>query len=39
MLAKDGEGASKLLECTVSGADDLDSAITVAKSVICSPPI
>ena len=37
MLAKDGEGASKLLECTVSGADDLDTAITVAKSVICSP--
>ncbi len=37
MLAKDGEGASKLLECTVSGAKDLDTAITVAKSVICSP--
>lgn len=37
MLAKDGEGASKLLECTVTGADDLDTAITVAKSVICSP--
>lgn len=37
MLAKDGEGATKLLECTVSGAKDLDSAITVAKSVICSP--
>ncbi len=37
MLAKDGEGATKLLECTVSGADDLDTAITVAKSVICSP--
>lgn len=37
MLAKDGEGASKLLECTVSGADDLDTAIIVAKSVICSP--
>lgn len=37
MLAKDGEGASKLLECTVSGANDLDTAITVAKSVICSP--
>ena len=37
LLAKDGEGASKLLECTVSGADSLDTAITVAKSVICSP--
>ncbi|SFG44270.1 glutamate N-acetyltransferase [Lachnospiraceae bacterium C7] len=37
MLAKDGEGASKLIECTCSGAPDLDTAITVAKSVICSP--
>lgn len=36
MLAKDGEGATKLLECTVSGAKELDTAITVAKSVICS---
>lgn len=36
MLAKDGEGATKLLECTVSGAKDDDTAITVAKSVICS---
>ena len=36
MLAKDGEGATKLLECTVSGARDLDTAITVAKSVVCS---
>ncbi len=36
MLAKDGEGATKLLECTVTGAADLDSAITVAKSVVCS---
>ena len=36
MLAKDGEGASKLLECLCSGAPDLDTAITVAKSVICS---
>lgn len=33
MLAKDGEGASKLLECSVSGAPDLDTAIAVAKSV------
>ncbi len=37
MLAKDGEGASKLIECSCSGARDLDTAITVAKSVIRSP--
>lgn len=37
MLAKDGEGASKLLECTCNGAPDWETAITVAKSVICSP--
>ncbi len=37
MLAADGEGASKLLECTVSEAKDLETAIIVAKSVICSP--
>lgn len=37
MLAADGEGATKLLECCVSEAKDLDTAITVAKSVICSP--
>uniref|UniRef100_UPI004057B06C bifunctional glutamate N-acetyltransferase/amino-acid acetyltransferase ArgJ n=1 Tax=Agathobacter sp. TaxID=2021311 RepID=UPI004057B06C len=37
MLAKDGEGATKLLECNCNGAPDLDTAITVAKSVICSP--
>lgn len=37
MLAKDGEGATKLLECTVSGAPDVDTAIIVAKSVIRSP--
>ena len=37
MLAKDGEGATKLLECTVKGAPDTDCAITVAKSVIRSP--
>lgn len=36
MLAKDGEGATKLLECICSGAKDLDTAITVAKSVVCS---
>ena len=37
MLAYDGEGATKLLECKVSGAKDLDTAIAVAKSVVCSP--
>lgn len=37
MLAKDGEGASKLIECTCAGAPDLDTAITVARSVIRSP--
>lgn len=37
MLAKDGEGATKLLECSVSSAPDLDTAIIVAKSVIRSP--
>lgn len=36
MLAKDGEGATKLLECICSGAPDKNTAITVAKSVICS---
>ncbi|MBR2134383.1 MAG: bifunctional glutamate N-acetyltransferase/amino-acid acetyltransferase ArgJ [Eubacterium sp.] len=36
MLAKDGEGATKLLECCCYGATDVDKAITVAKSVICS---
>ena len=36
MLAKDGEGASKLLECICSGAKDKDTAVIVAKSVVCS---
>ena len=36
MLAKDGEGATKLLECHVTGANDIPTAKTVAKSVICS---
>jgi glutamate N-acetyltransferase/amino-acid N-acetyltransferase len=35
-IAGDGEGATKLLECTVSGAKDLATARTVAKSVVCS---
>lgn len=36
MLAKDGEGATKLVMCEVIGAKDEDTAITCAKSVICS---
>ena len=36
-IADDGEGATKLLECTVTGAFDKDTARVVAKSVICSP--
>ena len=35
-IAADGEGATKLLECKVSGAADESTAQTVAKSVICS---
>ena len=35
-IAGDGEGATKLLECKVTGAADLSTAKTVAKSVICS---
>lgn len=37
MLAKDGEGATKLITCICSSAPDLDTAIIVAKSVIRSP--
>lgn len=36
MLAKDGEGATKLLECICKGAVSLRTAITVAKSVVGS---
>ena len=36
MIAGDGEGATKLLECRVTGAADIKTAKTVAKSVICS---
>ncbi|MBQ9747599.1 MAG: bifunctional ornithine acetyltransferase/N-acetylglutamate synthase [Clostridia bacterium] len=36
MIAGDGEGATKLLECTVKGAKDEATAKVVAKSVICS---
>ncbi len=37
MLAKDGEGATKLVTCVCTGAPDLDTAIIIAKSVIRSP--
>lgn len=36
MIAGDGEGATKLLECKVKCAKTLSVAKTVAKSVICS---
>ncbi|MDE6788635.1 MAG: bifunctional glutamate N-acetyltransferase/amino-acid acetyltransferase ArgJ [Ruminococcus sp.] len=36
MMAKDGEGATKLIECAVSGAETEKIAETVAKSVITS---
>ena len=35
-IAKDGEGATKLLECEVAGAKDPENARIIAKSVICS---
>lgn len=35
-IAKDGEGATKLVECFVDGGKDWNTAKTVAKSVICS---
>ena len=35
-IAADGEGATKLLECIVTGAADEATAKTVAKSIICS---
>lgn len=35
-IAADGEGATKLLECRVTGAKDVPTAKTVAKSVVCS---
>ena len=36
MIAGDGEGATKLLECSVTGAIDDLNARGIAKSVICS---
>ncbi len=35
-MARDGEGATKLLECSVTGAPSEESAKRIAKSVICS---
>lgn len=35
-IAGDGEGATRLLECCVTGAADHGTAKTVAKSIICS---
>lgn len=37
MLAADGEGATKLLECSCSGAPTQETAIQAAKTVIRSP--
>lgn len=36
MMARDGEGATKLVQCVCSGADDVETAQIVAKSVITS---
>ena len=36
MIAGDGEGATRLLECVVTGAPSREVARTAAKSVICS---
>ncbi len=36
MLARDGEGATRLITCKVSGAKDRENAKIAAKSVICS---
>ncbi|MBE6051020.1 MAG: bifunctional glutamate N-acetyltransferase/amino-acid acetyltransferase ArgJ [Clostridium sp.] len=35
-VAKDGEGATKLIECKIKGAKNLDDAIKLSKSVINS---
>ncbi|MBN1778298.1 MAG: bifunctional glutamate N-acetyltransferase/amino-acid acetyltransferase ArgJ [Clostridiales bacterium] len=36
MMARDGEGATKLITCTVTGAKDVRSAKAAAKGVVCS---
>ena len=35
-IAKDGEGATRLVECKVQGGADVKSAKAIAKSVVCS---
>lgn len=35
-IAKDGEGATRLMECKVSNAKDKETAKIIAKSVVCS---
>ncbi|SFD44411.1 glutamate N-acetyltransferase [Lentibacillus persicus] len=37
MIARDGEGATKLIEVAVTGAKDNDEAVKVAKTVVGSP--
>ncbi|MBQ8502810.1 MAG: bifunctional glutamate N-acetyltransferase/amino-acid acetyltransferase ArgJ [Clostridia bacterium] len=36
LIAGDGEGAQRLLECTVKGAPEIQTAKSIAKSIICS---
>ncbi len=36
LLASDGEGATKLIECTVKGAKTVQDARAAAKAVVCS---
>ncbi len=36
MIASDGEGATKCLECSITGAKDKENAKLIVKSVICS---
>ncbi len=36
MIARDGEGATKLIECTIENAADEEKAEQLAKGVICS---
>lgn len=36
MIAKDGEGATKLIECTVEGSKTQQDAVTISKAVIAS---
>jgi glutamate N-acetyltransferase/amino-acid N-acetyltransferase len=37
MIARDGEGASKMMEVTVTGAQNREDAVKVAKAVVRSP--